>query len=161
MLAFVSLTPQATGQLQMLVRLNLESQKCFRAAGDRVEDAELTALFYAYARQRAGFAAELSRYVAHDASAATPGDGAARRLAAVHRWWHSLRQHLVTDASALSLRLAARAEAEVRAAYEQVLRHPPHEDVVPALQRQRDAVASTSDRLRRLHEAREVRRLAS
>ena len=161
MIAFVSLTPREAGQLQTLIRLNLESHKCFQSAADRVDDAELTALFYRHARQHRAFAEELERFVDPPDRAGEPGqatESAAPAIDPVHRGWQALRQRLVGDKVNWVLRFAERVEREISMTYETALRHPSREDLVSVLERQRDEMAGAIQRIRSVHAARELRR---
>ncbi|MEX2673318.1 MAG: PA2169 family four-helix-bundle protein [Phycisphaeraceae bacterium] len=158
MVLFVSLSQAAADHLRMLVRLNRESQRCFRAAGDGVADAELTALFYRLARQRGAFVAQLSQHVDPRGEETAPDASPAAGRPALQRWWQALRQRLSADEERFTLRLAERAEDEVLAAYEGALARPLSPEVEQLLQRQRDEVVGAHEQIRALHQLRSLRR---
>ncbi|MFA9479660.1 PA2169 family four-helix-bundle protein [Phycisphaerales bacterium AB-hyl4] len=157
-LLFMPLENEAADRLLILVRLNRDSQACFRAAGDGVDDAELTAMFYQLARQRGSFADTLQHYLDPRLERVAVDEPNTRRRPAVQRWWQALRQRLSANEISYVLRLTERAEDEVLAAYESVLSSRLAPELAQTLKQQRDEVVRAGERIHTLREAWSLRR---
>ncbi len=145
-----SLNAETLNALQDLIQINLDSEKGFAEAAEKVKDQRLSVLFGRLGQERGEQATELQHYVEMN-SDREPVEGS--YLAAFHRAWLSLRGKLAGGSAHVILVEAERGEDQIKHAYEDALRATAGSAMNDVLTRQYAAVKSGHDQVRDLRDA--------
>lgn len=145
-----TMSQETLDELQMLIRMNIDSRDGFREAAQQIDDPALATAFKKIATERAAQASDLQHYVVLN-------DEAPRRegsmAAALHRTWIKVREALTGNDRHAVLAECERGEDHIKAAYEKALKTIPGSPVNDLLQKQYVAVKATHDAVRDLRDA--------
>ncbi len=109
------------GELQAIIRLLVDSEEVFMDAANRIEHAEIAALFRSFVGERAAMANELQDLVC-DYGNEAPTSGTI--LGKLHRMWMDLRSAVNGQDPFTIFAEAERGEVYIKTEYEKALR--PH-----------------------------------
>lgn len=145
-----TMNQETLDELQMLIRMNIDSRDGFREAAEQIGDSSLAAAFKKIATERAAQASDLQHYVVlNDETPRREGSTAA----ALHRTWIKVREALTGSDRHAVLAECERGEDHIKAAYEKALKTVPGSPVNDLLQKQYVAVKATHDAVRDLRDA--------
>lgn len=145
-----TLKPKTAEMVQELARVNVDSSEGFLKAAEVVENPTLSSMFREYARQRASFAAALTKELGTEA---TEKAKSGSLKAQVHRWWIELRGKLSGQGDHALLAEAERGEDQIKAAYEEVIGESTGTPVHELLREQLRLVTVAHDRIRDMRDA--------
>lgn len=136
--------------LNNLIETCRDGQEGFKAAAEGVQSAELKELFYAYSRQRAGFAGELQDEVRRLGGEA---EDSGSTSAAIHRGWMGLRAALSGGDEGAVVSECERGEDAALAGYRAALRTDMPANIRSMVERQFAEVKEAHERVRSLERA--------
>ena len=146
----VNLSEKATGAVQDLIKLNIDSAEGFTAAAGMVDDHRVSELFREYAAQRTANAEELKSAVAFN------GDKPAQSgtiKGTLHRWWLEARTGVTGGDTANVLSEAERGEDYIKESYETVVKDVAGSPVSELLMNQYRGVKAAHDHVRDLRDS--------
>lgn len=142
-----NLEPETLERIRDLVRINVDSEKGFLNAAERLNNPALENQFRRHAEERRRNAVELRTIVEmNDAEAEDFGSIVGR----VHRWWIDLRAAVSSHDERAMLREAVRGEATIKAVYEEVLKDTAGSAINDLLLRQYRGIKEVHNQIRLL-----------
>ena len=145
----VTLSKEAAGYVEDLVRLNIDSAQGFTAAADMIEDKSLAASFREYAAQRDANAEELKAAIAYNGEEPPQGGTASGTL---HRWWLEVKGKITSGNAHSVLSEAERGEDNAMARYRKALKQPLPAGVKLIVERQMQGVQRNHDQVKMLRD---------
>ena len=136
--------------IQDLIAINIDSEKGFAEAADKIENARGASGFRDIGRERANFATELQRAVAR--SGDSPEESGSVK-GTLHRWWLSLRGSIQDGEEKAVLDEAVRGEDAIVGKYEDVLPNVAGNPLNDMLLKQYETVKSGRDALTDLRDS--------
>ncbi len=144
-----NLTDKTLNTLNDLIQVNIDAQKGFEEAAEKIEDMNIASMFREFATQRSNQAAELQTLVLKNSEQPTDSGSF---TATAHRAWMNLRSVLGGGNQAI-LNEAERGEDHIKAKYEDALKCCEANAVNDVLTRQYAAVKQAHDRVRDLRDS--------
>ena len=145
----VTLSKEAAGYVEDLVRLNIDSAQGFTAAADMIEDKSLAASFREYAAQRDANAEELKAAIAYNGEEPPQGGTASGTL---HRWWLEVKGKITSGNAHSVLSEAERGEDTIKHSYEKAIKACSGSPISDVLSQQYVGVKQTHDAVRDLRD---------
>lgn len=143
------LTDEIARQLQSLIQVNVDAQKGFEEAAEKVDDINLSSMFQELAVQRSTQAMELQSLVS--SSGKTP-EQTGTISGTAHRAWMDLRSAF-GGGNQMILNETERGEDHIKAKYEEALKCCTGTSPSEILNRQYAAVKKAHDRVRDLRDS--------
>lgn len=137
-------------KVQDLIQINIDSQKGFAEAADKVKDKQIASLFRQLGGERQTNTAELQKIVNFNGE--EPQDDGSFK-ATVHRAWIDVRAALNGGDASVILNEAERGEDAIKELYEEVLKETAGSAVNDVLTRQYAKVKAGHDKVRDLRNA--------
>lgn len=148
--ALVTLSEKATGVVQDLIKINIDSAEGFKAAAEEIGSADIAAVFREYGAQRAANAEELKATVAYNGENPTQSGSVAGTL---HRWWLEVKGKVTSGGVHAVLAEAERGEDTIKHRYEAALKEVTGTPVATTLQAQYAGVKAAHDNVRDLRDS--------
>lgn len=137
-------------KLNDLIVINIDSEKGFRDAADKVHGADYKTLFLAIANERLDQGQQLQAEVRMEGD--TPAETGSFAGKA-HRWWLQVRKAVTSNDDYAVLAEAERGEDRIKHLYEEVLQETAGSPVNDLLTRQYAQVKQRHDQVRDLRDA--------
>lgn len=145
-----NLRDETIQKVQDLIQINIDSQKGFAEAADKVKDQKIATLFRQLGSERQTNTQELQTIV--DFNGEEPKDDGSFK-ATVHRAWIDVRAALNGGDASVILNEAERGEDAIKELYEEVLQETAGSAVNDVLTRQYAKVKAGHDKVRDLRDA--------
>ena len=145
-----NLRDETIEKVQDLIQINIDSQKGFAEAADKVKDQKIATLFRQFGGERKANTTELQQIVNFNGD--EPEDDGSF-AATVHRAWIDVRAALNGGDASVILTEAERGEDAIKELYEEVLQETAGSAVNDVLTRQYAKVKAGHDKVRDLRDA--------
>ena len=146
MVVSTDLSSDVRHRLGALIDQDRVGERTFRAAGDSLHEADLTAMCYGLAHQHRDFAEELERVIGQRHHEPLPGS----RAQHLRRWWQAMRTRLTLGERVAVLHALERIERRTRCQYDDTMRRTPRPELRRLLHRHHRSIRDSHKRLRTL-----------
>ena len=136
-------------KINSLIRINIDSEKGFMEAAEKLESASYSQMFREIAEERSQQATELQGII-EGLGKEPEDDGSA--LGTAHRWWLAIREKVTTSSNYDVLAEAERGEDSILHLYQDVAKETADTGVHSMIERQRKQVKLRHDQVRNLRD---------